>query len=296
VTHTTTAGVPPGWYRDPWGQATWRWWSGVEWTPHTDGGPPPTGASPLGTAAQPGQPLRAGGIAILGFLVGLALSTAITLVLLFLGYTVEDPALLFGSSLGLWVGMFGSCVIAVRTKGTGSLADLGLDKPRWSDVGVGAGFAVVGVIMVSILGAILNLISPDLLPGGRNDLTSPADHAGALGIVVVYLIACVGAPFFEELFFRGLVQGSLTARWGIGVGLVVQALLFGSVHMTPDNGLGNVGTFVIITAVGLGLGAIRLVSKRLPPGIFTHAGYNAVIVTIAMFGRDLGEGVVHLLR
>ena len=71
------------------------------------------------------------------------------------------------------------------------------------------------------------------------------------------------------------------------MGLVVQALLFGSVHLTPDNGLGNVGTFVIITAVGLGLGAIRLVSKRLPPGMFTHAGYNAIIVTIAMFGPDL---------
>jgi hypothetical protein len=30
--------------------------------------------------------------------------------------------------------------------------------------------------------------------------------------------------------------------------------------------------------------------------MFTHAGYNAIIVTIAMFGRDLEEGLVHLLR
>ena len=88
------------------------------------------------------------------------------------------------------------------------------------------------------------------------------------------MIACIGTPFFEELFFRGLVQGTLTARWGIGVGLVVQALLFGSVHLTPDNGLGNVGTFVIITAVGLGLGAIRLISKRLPPGSAPGWGYS----------------------
>jgi membrane protease YdiL (CAAX protease family) len=295
VTHLTTAGVPPGWYRDPWGQATWRWWSGVEWTPHTDGAPP-IGGSPSGPAVQPGEPLRAGGIAILGFLVGLAISTAITVVLLLLGYSVEDPALLLGSTLGLWIGLFGSCVIAVRTKGTGSLSDLGLVKPRWVDVALGAGFAVAGVIMVSVLGAILNLISSDLIPGGRNDLTDPADHAGALGIITVYVIACVGAPFFEELFFRGLVQGTLTARWGIAVGLVVQALLFGSVHLTPDNGLGNVGTFVIITAVGLGLGAIRLMTKRLPPGMFTHSGYNAIIVTLAMFGPDLENQVVHFFR
>ena len=202
MTHLTTAGVPPGWYRDPWGQATWRWWSGVDWTPHTDGAPP-VGGPPYGASAQPGEPLRAGGIAILGFLVGLAISTAITLVLILLGYTVEDPALLLGSSLGLWIGMFGSCVIAVRTKGTGSLADLGLVKPRWVDVALGAGFAVAGVVMVSILGAILNLISSDLIPGGRNDLTSPVDHAGALGIVVVYVIACVG---------RAVLRGALLPR------------------------------------------------------------------------------------
>jgi CAAX protease family protein len=290
----TAAAVPPGWYRDPWGQSTWRWWSGVEWTPHTDGGPPPVAGSRDGAPSGPGRPLRAGGIAILGFLVGLAFSTVITLALFLFGYTVEDPAVLLGSTLGLWIGLFGSCVIAVRVKGTGSLRDLGLDKPRWVDVALGAGFAVAGVIMVSVLGAILEAISSDLLPGGRTDLTDPADHAGVLGVVVVYAIACIGAPFFEELFFRGLVQGSLTARWGLGVGLVLQAMLFGLVHLNPQNGLGNVGTFVLITAVGLGLGVIRLVSKRLPPGMFTHAGYNAIIVTLALFGPDLEKAIAHL--
>ncbi len=102
---------------------------------------------------------------------------------------------------------------------------------------------------------------------------------------MVYLIAVVGAPFFEELYFRGLVQGTLTARWGFGIGLVVQAMLFGLVHLDPKNGVGNVGTFVIITAVGLGLGVIRHYSRRLPPGMFTHATYNAIIVTLAVLAR-----------
>ena len=180
MTNLTTTGVPPGWYRDPWGQATWRWWSGVEWTPHTDGrrrrsagrrpaGRPAGRAAPRRRHRDPRLPRRARDL------------DGITVVLILFGYTVEDPALLLGSSLGLWVGMFGSCVIAVRTKGTGSLADLGLVKPRWVDVALGAGFAVAGVVMVSILGAILNLIGSDLLPGGRNDLTSPADHGARSG-------------------------------------------------------------------------------------------------------------------
>jgi membrane protease YdiL (CAAX protease family) len=275
----TTTDAPPGWYPDPWRQAWWRWWDGVSWTAYTDQWN--AAARPVSEPAQ----LRAGGIAILGFLVGIGISTVIGLLLLFAGYDTTDPAFLLGSTIGLWIGLGGSCFVAVRSKGSGSLRDLGLVPPRWVDAALGVGFAIAGVIAVSIVAAAIQAIDKQLLPGGRSDLTDPVDHGGALGIVVIYLIAVVGAPFFEELYFRGLVQGTLSARWGIGVGIVVQALLFGLVHLDPNNGWGNVGTFVIITMVGLGLGAIRYYSKRLPPGMFTHAGYNAIIVTVAVLAR-----------
>ena len=80
---------------------------------------------------------------------------------------------------------------------------------------------------------------------------------------MIYAIAVVGAPFFEELYFRGLVQSTLTARWGFVVGIGVQALLFGLVHLDPENGWGNVGVFVMITLVGTMLGTIRHYTKRL---------------------------------
>ena len=298
----TVATAPPGWYADPWRQATWRWWDGNGWTAYTDAATSqdprsaitttpatwcapaaPAVATPTGQSAAGG--LRAGGIATLGFLVGLAVSTVIGIALLVAGYETNDPAFLLGSSLGLWVGLGGSCLVAVRVKGSGSLRDLGLVPPRVVDAALGAGFAVVGIIAVTIAAAVLQAIDKQLLPGGRTDLTDPFDTGRALGIVVVYLIAVVGAPFFEELYFRGLVQGTLTARWGIAVGVVVQALLFALAHLDPGNGWGNVGTFVVITIVGLGLGTIRYVTKRLPPGMFTHAGYNAVILTLALVAK-----------
>jgi uncharacterized protein len=272
----TATSAPPGWYVDPWRQATWRWWDGAGWTAYTD-------QWFVGTSTRPeGAPLRAGGIATLGFLVGLAASTVIGIVLLFAGYETTDPAFLLGSTLGLWFGLGGSCVVAVRSRGSGSLRDLGLVPPRWVDAALGVGLSIAGIIGVSIIAAAIEAIDKDLVPGGRSDLADPVEHGGALGIFVVYLIAVVGAPFFEELYFRGLVQGTLTARWGVGAGIVVQAMLFGLVHVNPESGWGNIGTLVIITAVGLGLGAIRHYSKRLPPGMFTHAGYNAIIVTIAL--------------
>ena len=280
----TTTSAPPGWYPDPWRQTPWRWWDGVAWTPFTDEWFSPTGKG-AGAAGSPGAPLRAGGIAILGFLVGLAASTVIGVVLLLAGYGTTDPAFLLGSTLGLWFGLGGSCLVAVRAKGSGSLRDLGLVPPRLVDLGLGVGFAVAGIIAVSIAAAVLQAIDKQLLPGGRSDLSEPIQHGGALGIFVIYLIAVVGAPFFEELYFRGLVQGTLSARWGVGVAIVVQALLFGLVHLDPNNGWGNIGTFVIITIVGLGLGSIRQWSGRLPPGMATHAGYNAIIVTIAILAR-----------
>ena len=138
-------------------------------------------------------------------------------------------------------------------------------RPRWVDAALGLGLGIASLIVVGMIAAALEAIDSDLVPKGRSDLAQPVHHGGTLGVIVVYLIAVVGAPFFEELFFRGLVQGTLIARWGVGIGLIVQALLFGLVHLNPEAGWGNVGTFVIITTVGIGLGTIRHLSRRLPP-------------------------------
>jgi membrane protease YdiL (CAAX protease family) len=175
--------------------------------------------------------------------------------------------------------------VAVKHKGSGSLRDLGLVPPRWVDAAMGGGFAIAGVIAVSIVAATLEQIDKNLVPGDRQDISEPIKSGAVLGILVLYLIAVVGAPFFEELYFRGLVQGTLTARWGSGIGIGVQAVLFGLVHLDPANGWANVGTFTIILVVGIMLGLIKHYSGRLPPGMFTHAGYNAILVTIGILAK-----------
>jgi uncharacterized RDD family membrane protein YckC len=59
---------PPGWYPDPAGQATQRWWDGTRWTEHL-GTPPPAVARPraataAGTAELAGWWRRFGGYAL----------------------------------------------------------------------------------------------------------------------------------------------------------------------------------------------------------------------------------------
>jgi membrane protease YdiL (CAAX protease family) len=275
----TTPPVPAGWYPDPWQQAWWRWWDGAGWTHYTE-----QSFAPAATPTAATRTVRAGGIAILGFLVGIALGIAIDVPLIVAGFEATDPAVLLGTAIGLWIGLGGACVVAVKRKGTGSLADLGLVRPRGVDLALGLGLGVACLIAVAIVAAIINAIDPSLVPGEREDLTQPAGSGGWVAVVVVYLVAVVGAPFFEELYFRGLVQGTVAARWGIGIALVAQAALFALVHLTVDAGLGNVGIYAVIFTVGLALGAIRHLSGRLPPAMFTHATYNAIIVTLVVVG------------
>ena len=102
-----------------------------------------------------------------------------------------------------------------------------------------------------------------------------------LEIAVLVLILVVGAPFFEELFFRGLVQGSLTARFGSRRAIWMQALVFALIHYQVGMNLPQfLITFTSIAAVGLVLGVLRWHYERLGPGMVAHALFNAVVVVV----------------
>ncbi|MGH9095111.1 MAG: lysostaphin resistance A-like protein, partial [Acidimicrobiales bacterium] len=108
-----------------------------------------------------------------------------------------------------------------------------------------------------------------IITGQRNN------HAG---FAVVAVIAAVGAPFFEELFFRGLLRTALAARLGAVGAVFAQAALFGLSHYQPTNGLGNVQVVVAIAAVGLVLGFTAHITRRLGAGMIGHCLFNLVAV------------------
>lgn len=45
-----------GWYADPWGNATWRWWNGYEWTAHTHTAQPDPTPAPVPAEPAPSSP------------------------------------------------------------------------------------------------------------------------------------------------------------------------------------------------------------------------------------------------
>lgn len=278
MSEAATALPRAGWYTDPWRIAQWRWWDGATWTGHTD----QHYAPPAGTASRPvvvddSRTIRAGWTAILGMVAGVALSVAVFVVLRALGVDSSNPFFVLFMQLGLWTGLLGACVVAVRRHGTGRLRDLGL-RARVVDLPMGVGFGLACLFGVGIIAAVIRGIG---IEPHRASLLEPMQR-NALTVVVVLFIAVVGAPFVEELFFRGLLMSGLTARFGTALGITLQAIVFGLVHLGPTDARGNLGVFLLIAPVGAALGVLRFGFKRLGTGMCTHASYNAVIMAVAL--------------
>ncbi|MFI5047155.1 MAG: type II CAAX prenyl endopeptidase Rce1 family protein [Acidimicrobiia bacterium] len=282
---TTATGPAPAWYPNPEDAATWRWWDGNRWTSFTEAAPPPYRPwFPPGDRAAGAEGetrLRGGGwVAAAGFVLGEVLSIGIVLLALALGASERSVLVLVLSALGLWTGLAGACVVAVHRYGTGSLRDLGLVRPRWPDVGTGA----VTSIVARVVGAALALALIELLPDesyAKGTSLLDQSRPSVLAMIVVGLIVVVGAPFFEELFFRGLVQGALQSRVGARAAVVVQAVAFGAVHYQVGMGIGTFSiTFAVVGVSGLLFGVLRWHTHHLAPGMFAHAAFNLVAVVV----------------
>ena len=225
-----TSGPVPGWYADPWRAAPWRWWDGYRWTPHLSGYayPIPHVAPPREFAAK-GPGIKGGGIAAIGAGAGLVGSIAVAVV-----FFAEDSGHLDGrnpwymlvSQLVLWAGFLGAVVVASGRNGTGSLArDYGLSWPKWRDLTTGVAGGVLGrlpstLILVLVVIATNGFNTPSAA-GRQIDGTTPEGRAGW---VILGLFLVVGAPFVEELLFRGLIQGAFTRRLGATPAIYVTAL------------------------------------------------------------------------
>lgn len=102
-------------------------------------------------------------------------------------------------------------------------------------------------------------------------------NVGRGGWTILMLV--VMAPIFEELLCRGVVLGSLRARYGVTVAWIVSSLFFGVLHVQPAQ-------VVSASVIGLILGFVYLSTESLWSVMILHALNNAVAYLMLMAGYE----------
>ena len=183
--------------------------------------------------------------------------------------------------LGLWAGFFGAAWLATGVKGTKSFSrDLGL-RFRWIDL-VGVPIGVGGQILVALMYIPIAQHVHDFNQrfNAPSQKLTGGSHGAGFAVIAVFTV--VGAPFFEELFFRGVLLRALARLFGkiggfVGPGLAiaVTGVLFGLAHAESLQLLG-------LAVFGVVLSLVSYVTGRLGMNMVAHATFNLVAVAAAV--------------
>jgi len=203
-------------------------------------------------------------------------SVVVALVVLKLGLRVQIAESQASHWLGMVVAVAEATLVvpvwafAVRRRGA-----------HWSDLGL-RGFAALPGCLGSV-GLFCLLFWTELLWGlalqalgwpGQPDL-APLFGQGSIGLVLVAVTVGLIAPLAEEIFFRGFVFPVLRERWGLGLGIVLNAALFALLHGTPT-------VFPPLFAMGVGFCLLYHYTGSLWPGVLLHASINGFSLLAAI--------------
>jgi len=185
----------------------------------------------------------------------------------------DQPLMITAAGLiGLWAGLYWAAQRASSKRGTGSVfRDFGV-RFTAGDLGIGlaAGFLVQFAV------ALMYLPFSDLnseLSAPARSLTEQAPGDGAMILLTVLVVA--GAPFIEELFFRGVLLGALR-RFGTAIAVLGSAVAFSLVHF------GQLLAMPAFVLLGVVLGTLAVWRGRLGAAIVTHATFNAITMAVLL--------------
>lgn len=131
-----------------------------------------------------------------------------------------------------------------------------------------------GVLM---LGALLR---PPNIRTPMDELMSDPASGPILAIAAVTI-----GPFFEELFFRGLLQPLFVRDTGVVIGVLLAAMPFALLH-GPEYAW-SWRHVLLIGVAGTAFGVKRALSQSTGAATVMHAAYNAVITSGYLLGRKM---------
>lgn len=143
-------------------------------------------------------------------------------------------------------------------------AQWGLVQFRWV-------YVPLGIVLGGLLAGLGDLFESDNFGVAMRGNLAPA--------LILGLLAAVGAPFVEELLFRGLLYRWLVQRFRIWFSVVVSALVFAAFHV--GGGWAQIGFAAL---VGVVFAVLFQIQKSLWPCIIAHGTINFVFVLALYLG------------
>jgi membrane protease YdiL (CAAX protease family) len=184
---------------------------------------------------------------------------------------------LFAGVAATWVAYLVGMWAASRRSGSGDfIEDYRVRFATIDLLGLPIG-VLTQLVLVPLLYLPLSELWPDTFSEDRLSETAEklVDRAEGASMVLLVLMVCLFAPVVEELVYRGLLQGSLAARFDQVVALVVTAAWFAVIHFRPVE---YPGLFLFGLVAGAGL----LFTGRLGLPILAHLAFNVTGLLLAL--------------
>ena len=108
-------------------------------------------------------------------------------------------------------------------------------------------------------------------------------HGLTPAFALVLLTVCVIGPIAEEVVFRGHLTDALVATFGVAVGNLLSAILFGLLH--------GAAIAAPLALLGLLFQRLRHIHGSLAPPVLAHILHNTITVGLAMLDPKLLEAL-----
>ena len=150
-----------------------------------------------------------------------------------------------------------------------------LTSLAWVNFRLGAGNVMIMGLMLAVFNS---LVSALLHPP---DIDTPLKHLFDRRITAIEfgLLGTTLAPICEELVFRGFMQPVFVRSLGPAIGILITAILFGSLHLAQNGFAWQSG--LLITFAGLAFGWMRHISSSTKASTLMHATYNTILFVAA---------------
>lgn len=289
---TDSSALPEaGWYPDPGQSGQQRYWDGRAWStstaPLVSFEPDPGRDEPAAgrsAATVYGQPSGTWGLGDVGWFVlvvigAVALSVAVFLPVVFAlpdAFT-DDGNVNGASAAGSWIlavsqalffaGLAAWPLVAGWRKSRGWREAYGF-VVSWRAVGIGLAGGLGTLVAMTVLTALTaELLDQEVTSAGADAAESMT--GSTVAFVLFLLLIAIGAPFAEEIAFRGLVWGAVVKRgWSPWLATVIAGVPFALLHVEPLR-------VAPLLAAGIVLGVVRQYAG-LGGAMLAHAVVNTI--------------------